>query len=215
MSTGTLMARLAAAVLGNENGRKAVGWILAAAFSPLILIIAITCSLGSGSAAHNNAVVDACFYGGSFSTQVPAEYKTFVAKMRSAFSMLDASISSVNGILENGSLDPTRIKAAFYVLCFENAAASQQAANRFVECFYTTEERTRTVPVLDKDGKPVVDEDGEPVTVEETYTVALPCSLGAAYTNLAAELGRDITVEDKKNIAQIYARIVGSADGGA
>jgi len=214
MSTGAIVAKAAAAILSSEKGRKAAGWLLVAALSPLILLIALLCSLGSGSANHNNAAVDACFYGGSFSAQVPAEYQTYVTQMRSAFSVLDTSISSVNGEMENGSLDPIRIKAIFYALCFGDSAPSQRAANRFVECFYTTEERTREVAVLDEDGEPVLDEAGEAVTEEETYTVALPCSLATAYTNLAAELGRTITEDDYKNIAQIYTRIAGAVDGG-
>ena len=191
-----------------------MGWIIAAVLSPFILLIAVLCSLGSGSAAHNNFAVDACFYGGSFSEQVPAEYQTHVMQMRSAFSVLDTSIAAVNAIMENGSLDPTRIKAVFYALCFGENAPSQRAANRFVECFYTTEERTQEVTVLDENGDPVLDEDGNPVTESKSHTVALPCSLETAYANLAAELGREITGDDRKNIAQIYRRIAGSVDSG-
>ena len=214
MSTAAIVAKAAAAVLSSEKGRKAAGWILVAALSPLILLIALLCSLGSGGANHNNAAVDASFYGGSFSEKVPAEYRTYVTQMRSAFTVLDTSITSVNAEMENGSLDPIRIKAIFYALCFGDSAPSQRAANRFVECFYTTEERTREVAVLDEDGEPVLDEDGEPVTEEETYTVALPCSLATAYANLAAELGRAITNDDMENIAYIYKRIAGSVDSG-
>ena len=214
MTTAAVIAKAAATVLSSEKGRKAVDWILVAALSPLLLIIALLCSLGSGSAGHNNAAVDASFYGGSFSEKVPAEYQTYVTQMRSAFSVLDTSISSVNAEMENGSLDPIRIKAIFYALCFGDTAPSQRAANRFVECFYTTEERTREVAVLDEDGEPALDDDGEPITEEETYTVALPCSLATAYANLAAELGRAITDDDMENIAYIYKRIAGSVDSG-
>ena len=213
MTTAAVIAK-AATVLSSEKGRKAVGWILVATLSPLLLIIALLCSLGSGSAGHNNAAVDASFYGGSFSEKVPAEYRTYVTQMCSAFSVLDASISSVNAEMENGSLDPIRIKAIFYALCFGDSAPSQRAANRFVECFYTTEERTREVAVLGEDGEPALDDDGEPITEEETYTVALPCSLATAYANLAAELGRAITDDDMENIAYIYKRIAGSVDSG-
>lgn len=214
MSTSVIVTKAAAGVLGSEKGRKARGWIAAAVLAPLILIIALLCSLGSGSANHNNAAVDACFYGGSFSEKVPAEYQTYVAQMRSAFSVLDASLASVNAEMENGSLDPIRIKAIFYALCFGDSAPSQRAANRFVECFYTTEERTREVAVLDENGDPAVDADGNAVTEEETYTMAIPCSLEAAYANLAAELDRAITDDDIENIAYIYRRIAGSADSG-
>ncbi|MBR4132412.1 MAG: hypothetical protein IKT99_05490, partial [Oscillospiraceae bacterium] len=214
MTTAAVIAKAAAAVLSNEKSRKAAGWIIVAVLSPLILLIAVLCSLGSGSAGHNNAAVDACFYGGSFSEQAPAEYQTHITQMRSAFSVLDTSIAAANAIMVNGSLDPIRIKAVFYALCFGERAPNQRAANRFVECFYTTEERSHEVTVRDENGDPVLDDDGNTVTEQETYTVTLPCSLETAYANLAAELGREITGDDRKNIAQIYRRIAGSVDSG-
>ena len=206
MSAAAVIAKAAAAVLSHDKGRKAVGWILAAVLSPLILLIALLCSLGSGSAYHNNAAVDACFYGGGFTEQIPAEYRTYMTDMRSAFSLLDASVASVNTEMENGSLDPVRIKAVFYALCFGDEAPSRRAANRFVECFYTTEERTEAVETLDEDGNTVI--------TEESYTVAVSLPLSEAYTNLASELGREITDDDMKNITYIYERIAGTADSG-
>ena len=214
MTTAAAIAKAAAAVFSNEKSRKAVGWIIVAVFSPLILLVALLCSLGSGSAGHNNAAVDACFYGGSFSEQAPAEYQNHITQMCSAFTVLDNAIASVNAEMENGSLDPIRIKAIFYALCFGENAPNQRAANRFVECFYTTEERTRVAYVLNEAGERVLDQNGNPVTKQETYTVALPCSLDTAYANLTAVLGRDITDEDRKNIAQIYRRIAGRVDSG-
>ena len=68
--------------------------------------------------------------------------------MRSAFSLLDSAVSSANGQMDSGnSLDPIRVKAVFYALCFGDDAPSTRAANSFVGCFYTTETRTRTVEV--------------------------------------------------------------------
>ena len=85
MTTAAVIAKAAAAVLSSEKGRKAVGWILVAALSPLILIIAFLCALGSGEAAHNNSMVEACFYGTELSDEAPRELKDHVREMRSAF----------------------------------------------------------------------------------------------------------------------------------
>ena len=128
--------------------------------------------------------------------------------MRSAFSLLDSAVSSANGQMDSGnSLDPIRVKAVFYALCFGDDAPSTRAANSFVECFYTTETRTRTVEVTL--------EDGTTSTEEEEYTVAMPVSLSQAYANLEAHLGREITDDDKSNIDHIYTMIAGSAGGGS
>ena len=128
--------------------------------------------------------------------------------MRSAFSLLDSAVSSANGQMDSGnSLDPIRVKAVFYALCFGDDAPSTRAANSFVGCFYTTETRTRTVEVTL--------EDGTTSTEEEEYTVAVPVSLSQAYANLEAHLGREITDDDKSNIDHIYTMIAGSAGGGS
>ena len=109
-------AKAAATVLSNEKLRKgdrAGGWSL---FSrPVILLIAALCSIGTGGADHNNQAVAAAFYGVSYSTEVPAEFRYHIEEMRSAFSLLDSAVASVNGRTEGGnSLDPIRVKAVFY-----------------------------------------------------------------------------------------------------
>lgn len=202
-----VIAKAAATVLSNEKLRKGIGWVLVAVLSPLILIIAVICSLATGGADHNNQAVAATFYGSGYSSEVPAEFRYHIEGMRTAFSLLDSAVSSANGQMDSGNgLDPIRVKAVFYALCFGEDAPSRRAANRFVECFYTTETRTRTVEV--------VNEDGTVTTQEETYTVAIPLSLYQAYANLEAQLGRTITDDDKSNINHIYTMIAGAAGGG-
>lgn len=207
ISAGAI-AKAAATVLSNEKLRKGVGWILVAVLSPLILIIAVICSLATGGADHNNQAVAATFYGSSYSTEVPAEFRYHIEEMRIAFSLLDSAVSSANGQMDSGNgLDPIRVKAVFYALCFGEDAPSTRAANRFVECFYTTETRTRTVEVEN--------EDGTVTTTEEEYTAVVPVSLYQAYANLETQLGRTITEDDKSNINHIYSMIAGAAGGGS
>ena len=208
MAVPAAIAKAAAMLLTNEKTRKGVGWILVAVFSPVILLIALLCAIGSGGSEHNNYSVEACFYGGEFSAEVPAEFRYHIEEMRSAFSLLDSAVSSANGQMDSGnSLDPIRVKAVFYALCFGEDAPSTRAANSFVGCFYTTETRTRTVEVTL--------EDGTTSTEEEEYTVAVPISLYQAYANLEAHLGRAITEDDKSNIDHIYTMIAGAVGGGS
>lgn len=196
------VAKAAAMLLSNEKTRKGLGWIVVAILSPIILIAVVLCSMGTGTADHNNHAVKASFYGATYSDEIPADYKVHVEDMRTAFSLLDSSVASVNASAADGiGLDPIRVKAVFYALCFGEDAPSRRAANRFVECFYTTEERTRTIQVTAQDGT---------VTTEtETYTVTVPLSLDSALANLASELGREITEDDKDNINHIYYMIAG------
>lgn len=197
-----VIAKAAAMLLSNEKTRKGLGWIVVAILSPLILIAVVLCSMGTGTADHNNHAVKASFYGATYSDEIPADYKVHVEDMRTAFSLLDSSVASVNASAADGiGLDPIRVKAVFYALCFGEDAPSRRAANRFVECFYTTEERSRTIQVTAQDGT---------VTTEtETYTVTVPLSLESAFVNLASELGRAVTEDDKDNINHIYYMIAG------
>ena len=205
--TAGMIAKVAATVLSNEKLRKGIGWGLVAVLSPVILLISAMCSIGTGGADHNNQAVAAAFYGTSYSSEVPMAFRSHIEDMRTAFSLLDSAVASVNVRTEGGnSLDLIRVKAVFYALCFCDDAPSRRAANRFVKCFYTWETRTRTVEVESEDGT---------VTSTEEYTVAVPVSLHQAYANLEAELGRTITEDDKSNINHIYTMIAGTEGGGS
>ena len=205
--TAGMIAKVAATALSNEKLRKGIGWGLVAVLSPVILLISAMCSIGTGGADHNNQAVAAAFYGTSYSSEVPMAFRSHIEDMRTAFSLLDSAVASVNVRTEGGnSLDLIRVKAVFYALCFCDDAPSRRAANRFVKCFYTWETRTRTVEVESEDGT---------VTSTEEYTVAVPVSLHQAYANLEAELGRTITEDDKSNINHIYIMIAGTEGGGS
>ena len=203
----TALARLGAAVLSDERGCKAVGWLAAAILAPVILAAAVLCSVGAGGEAHNRAAISACFYGVSYTEQVPDEFREHITDMQTAFSRLDSAIQTVNESAEDGGLDATRVKAVFYALCFGEDAPSRREATAFVGCFYTTETRMGTVEVTNE-------ETGETSTEEEEYTVNVPVSMETAYANVAVLLGREITDDDRGNVEKIYTLIAGSADSG-
>ena len=203
-----VIAKAAATALANDKLRKGVGWLLVAAISPLILIVSVLCAMAGGSAEHNNTAVKACFYGAAYTEAVPAEYKTHIAEMQSAFSLLDSAVAAANSQADaGGSLDPLLVKAVFFALCFGEEAPSRRAAGRFAGCFYTTEERIREV---EKEN-----EDGELTVEEETYIAPVPLPLETAYRNLASELGREITENDRKNAMAVYRMIAGPMGGGS
>ncbi len=206
MTAGALV-KAALSVLADPALRKKAGWVLVAILSPVIVLLAFLCALGTGGAEHNNLAVKASFYGSVFSDQIPVEYRAHVLDMQSAFARLDSAVVSANEQMENGNgLDPIQVKAVFYALCFGEAVPSRRAAGNFVGCFYTTETRTRTVTVEH--------EDGTTTEEKETYTATVPLSLASAYANLASLLGREITDDDRSNAQHIYITIAGPASGG-
>lgn len=191
-------AKIAATVLTNDKLRKTAGWVVAAILSPLILILVVICALLSGTADHNNTAVDLCFNGGVISGNIPESYRGYIEDMRGSFALLDGSIASLNGEMEDGdSLDSTRVKAIFYSLFFGADSPSRLEHRKYAECFVTYEQRTRTVE----------HEDGS--TSEETYTVAVPIrELPVVYANISSAMGIAITPEDQANASEIYYRVL-------
>ena len=197
--------RAAAVVFADEDARRKLGWIVAAICSPLILTLALICSLLSGSAEHNNSAVLLCFHGGDIPGKTPAEYVAYIEDMRRSFTLLDDAIAAVNGMTENGdSLDGIRVKAVFYAIFFGEDTPSRRAHRQFVDCFVTYEERTRTV----------TDEDG--TETEESYTVAIPVAdIAAVYGNIENTLHLEISVEQKSNADSIYSLVRYGIAGGS
>ncbi len=199
MSTAVAAAIKAALLaLTDENARKKIGWVLVAIFSPVILLIALLCSLASGGAEHNISVVELCFHGGALPADTPAEYWEYIEEMRDSFSQLDTLIAQANEMTEaEESLDATRIKAIFYTLYFGADNPEANATQEFLDCFVAYEERTSTP-----------DEEDSEEELEESYTVAIPITdMEIVWSNLVSFTGTAISEEQKANADSIYNQI--------
>lgn len=197
-AAATALVKAAVALLSDPKARKALGWVLVAILSPVILLVAFLCCLGSGAADHNNAMVDYGFYGVDYTGEIPAEFESQMTSIRTSFASLDSAVASVNATAESGGLDPIQVKAAYLVLCAEGQEMSPES---FVGYFYTTEQRTRTVYAANEGGEV------EPST--ETYTVTVPRSLASAFSSLSSALSREITTEEKTSVQDVYTKIAG------
>lgn len=209
MANPALIAKAAAIVLTDERARKAVGWLLVAIFSPIILIIALLCSLGSGTSTHNASAVEVCFNGAPIPANVPAEYRVCLETMRNSLTLVDTAVTGINGQTENGaSLDATRVKAVFYALYFGSESSGD--VQTFVDCFVNYEERIRKVPVAGSN---------PPAQTEEKYTVAVPISdMGTVWQNIQTAMGVVPTAEQRANADSVYSLVkygwAGSGTGG-
>ena len=181
ISTTILVAKAALTAASDPKLRKGIGWIIAGILSPIIVIIAIICGMLSGTSDHNNNALDLCFNNAPIG-DVPAEYRQHIESMRDSFALIDGAIATVNAQMEDGdSLDTIRVKAVFYSPFFGADAPSLLDHLKYVDCFVTYEERTRTVTVTD--------DDGNESSYEETYTVAIPISdMGIVYQNIATAM---------------------------
>lgn len=132
-----LAARAAVAVLSDERARKTAGWILAAILSPLIVTLALFCSLASGAGQFNDTAVDLIVTGGTIPASCPEEYAQHIRAMRDCLGILDTAIAEVNDQIDSGALDSALVKAAFYVLHFgmEDPRITPEEARVFADCF--------------------------------------------------------------------------------
>ena len=94
MSAATVaaIAKAAVAVLSNEKTRKALGWVIVAILSPLIVLVVLICAVLSGSSQHNVSAVELCFHGGTISSSATPEYRGYIEDMRGSFAQLDLSL---------------------------------------------------------------------------------------------------------------------------
>ena len=199
----------AALALSDERTRKGAGWALVCVLSPLILLAALLCSLGSGASSHNVSVVEWCFHGGALPPGIPEEYAAHMEDMRGSFALLDACIADIQEMAEGeNGLDDIRIKAIFYALYFGADSPSGEDHRRFADCFVSYEERTRIVTS--------VNEEGEEISAEEIYTVAVPIEdLAEIYQKIGTVMGLAATDEQKANADSIYNLIRYGTAGGA
>ena len=198
MAAPALVLKAAASILANEKSRKAVGWVLIAVLSPIILLLAFFCTTFSGGAEHNRTVADLCFHGGAVPEGTPEEYQAYIQEMRDSFVLLDAAMQTVEGQMEDGDgLDDVRVKAVFFALYFGADDPAAHAGQAFVDCFVTYEERTRTVTT--------VDEEGNEVETHETYTVAVSISdFQQVWQNIRHLTGAEATPEQQANADSVY-----------
>lgn len=191
--SASVIAKTTAAILTDEKARKTIGWTLVAILSPLILLIAVFCSILGGSADHNRSILHLCFDGGTLPPNTPAEYRVYIEDMQQSFSLLDKFITECNTMTEsNNSLDAIRVKAIFFALYFGDESPSTRAHQQFADCFVTYEERTKTVSSTAPDGNEV--------NTVEHYTVAIPITdLETVWTNIQSAMGIPITIEQRSN----------------
>ena len=209
MSSAAVLARTVLLSLTDESSRRKIGWVLAAIFSPVILVVALLCCLLGGTSEHNTSMVELCFHGGTISASATPEYRQFILEMRESFSMLDSMVEEINSLLEDGeSLDANRVKAIFYVLYFGAQQPDEVGLQSFVDCFVTYTEGIRTV--ID------TDQEGNEVEVEETYQIPhLVDDLSQIYERIGEATGVTATPSHQANADNIYNLIVYGSPGGS
>ena len=196
-------AKIALTLATDKRTWKVIGVIIAAALIPFIIVIVAILGMWSGAAHHNNAALDLTFNGGNIPASMPAEYRVHITEMRAAFAALDSAVEAIGREAEwEGELDMIRVKSVFYALYFgdDNLRLRASEARAFALLFIRYETRTRPCT-----SSGCHDDDDD---CYEEYLVAIPLAdLQIVYANVAAHIGRALTIEDKTNINEIYLRV--------
>ncbi len=206
-----LLAKAAALAITDENTRKGIGWCIVAILSPIIVLLALLCSVAAGSAEHNVSAAEFCFSDVALPADFPDEYKEAIENMRAHFTELDTLLEDIGNRTEGDeSLDEIRVKAIFYALFFGSdtpAPFPSDAYQKFVDAFATFQEKNGTITETDADGNEV--------EVTGPYQAATPITdLDKVYQKLGEALGAEITDDQKGNAQSIYSLIkYGAASG--
>ena len=206
-----ILAKAAALALTDENTRKGIGWCIVAILSPIIVLLALLCSVAAGTAEHNVSAAEFCFSSITLPVDMPEEYKESIENMRAHFTALDALLDDIGDRTEGDeSLDEIRVKAIFYALFFgaeEPAPFDADIYQKFVDCFATFTETTGTVTETDADGNEV--------EVEGVIMAATPITdLDEVYQKIGEALGTEVTAEQKANAESVYSLIKYGAPSG-
>lgn len=206
-----LLAKAAALALTDENARKGIGWCIVAILSPIIILLALLCSVAAGTAEHNVSAAEFCFSSIALPADLPDEYKASIENMRAHFAELDTILEDIGSRTEGDeSLDEIRVKAIFYALFFGSETPAPFAADvyqKFVDSFATFTETTGTVTETDADGNEV--------EVEGVIMAATPISdLDEVYQKIGEALGTEVTAEQKANAESVYSLIRYGAPNG-
>jgi hypothetical protein len=180
-----LAIKAAVAVATDKKARKIVGAIILAALSPFILAIALICAILGGGSSHNNAAVHFAFKGGDIPAEAPEEYRQYLEDMRACFDRLDELIEEKNEELDEGSLNPERVKALFFALHFgeETLDFDDEYYADFVNCFVGAEEC------------------GDDPDISVLFSLD---NMDEVYGNITDFLGRTMTEYEKSNAENIY-----------
>lgn len=197
------LVKAGVAALNDPKARKVIGGAVIAILSPLILLVAVLCSIGSGAAQHNKAMVDALFFGGALTPGAPAEVQAEYDRVSGIFAQIDTLVASLNQETESGEIDATQVKATYYALCAEDPSLT---AVDVTDCFYSMVTRTRTVMTTD--------DEGNEIETEEEYTVVVPNSLTTACANLSNHLGREVTADGLSSVQSLYYQVSGRGGEG-
>ena len=206
-----ILAKAAVLALTDKNTRKGIGWCIVAILSPIIVLLALLCSVAAGTAEHNVSAAEFCFSSITLPVDMPEEYKESIENMRAHFTELDALLDDIGDRTEGDeSLDEIRVKAIFYALFFGSETPAPFAADvyqKFVDCFATFTETAGTVTETDADGNEV--------EVAGTIMAATPITdLDEVYQKIGEALGTEVTAEQKANAESVYSLIKYGAPSG-
>lgn len=179
-----LVAKAAVLAATDKRARTIAASVVTAILLPFILVIVMVLSIMDGASSHNVSAIDLAFHGGTMSSQVPQEYRQYIADIQKSFVSLEDLLADIDHV-EDGGLDVDRVKSVFYALYFGAIQPSIQAQKNFVDCFVEHEERK------DSNGN--------------AYTAAIPITdLETIYANIQGRLGVTVGSEHKSNAQRIY-----------
>lgn len=140
--------------LKSDTGKKTVMIIACVILSPIILIVVLIASAGTGAAEHNQQVLQVLFKQESISENMPADYRSYLDSFTNSFQQIQTASDRISEEIVEGSLDQTYMQCLLFSLFVDADRIPQFNYDDYILCF------------LDEKWVEVIIED-DPLTAED------------------------------------------------
>ncbi len=149
MAVGATIAKVAASLAKNKEGRKVLKAVLGIALGIVLLIVGVFFVIAS-ALSQGPLLLAGWIFGGT-DASIPTDIAQLpaVVEMQANLTMLEEVIDAANVRLDSQKLDGQWIKAVFYILFYEQPPLPPDFFPDFVDCFVTLDDVGDTIPQQD------------------------------------------------------------------
>lgn len=144
MAVGATIAKVAASLAKNKEGRKVLKAVLGILLGIVLLIVGVFFVIASALSQGPLLLLDWVF--GGASVPPPEDTQQAITEMQGSFEKLDEALVPINERLGADTVDAQWVKAVFYVLYLEQPQPPAEFYFDFVDCFVTTDDVGEPIP---------------------------------------------------------------------
>lgn len=121
--------------LKSDSGKKTIMVISCVILSPVILVVVLIASAGTGAAEHNQQVLRVLFKQESISENMPADYRSYLDSFIETFLGIQTASDRISEKIVEGSLDQTYMQCLLFSLFVDAEQVPRFNYDDYILCF--------------------------------------------------------------------------------